>query len=133
MAVYKTPLLTKHPPLPVFQITTDISLFHLVIIDKQGPKPCCSLGSLPPPLLDGPSCKTHYPIQSSCCTLNPRVSLTVCAPINLSSLHMVQSLFGSSLHNEDCASPPEHPVCLVYPVSFLNLQLPPVRLSNNQE
>jgi hypothetical protein len=98
MAVGKIPLLAKHPPLPVFQIATDINPFHPVITDKQGPmvllffrKDTLSL------LLDDLSYKTHYPIQLSCCTLNQRVSLADC-PNKLSFLHVMQSLFGSPLY-----------------------------------
>jgi hypothetical protein len=35
MAVYKILLFAKHPPLPAFQVTTDISPFHPVVTDKR--------------------------------------------------------------------------------------------------
>jgi hypothetical protein len=37
MTVGKIPQLAKHPPLPIFQIATDINPFHPVITDKQVP------------------------------------------------------------------------------------------------
>jgi hypothetical protein len=72
--------------------------FYLVIIDNQGPKTqLFSETDTLPSLMDGPSYKAHNPIYPGCCTLNPRVSPAVCAPINLSFLHVVQSLFSRSL------------------------------------
>jgi hypothetical protein len=130
VAVYKIPLLTKHPPLPVFSNNHRYQpvppgdhwqTVALLFFRKD----------TLPPLPDGPSYKTHYPIQLSCCTLNPSVSLAICAPINLHFLHMVRSLFSSSLQFWDrvsLCSPDRSGTLQSSCLSCLSLSLPSAKL-----
>jgi hypothetical protein len=98
----KSPCLQNCRKLPVFQLAVCTELFHLVITDNQGPTTqLLSETDTLPPLVDGPSYKTHNPVYSGCCTLNMKISLEVWPPINLSFLYMVQFLFGSSFQEGD--------------------------------
>jgi hypothetical protein len=91
-------LLSKPQELPVSQLVMHVDPFLLLITDKWRPVAKLFSGrNILPPSWYGPSYKAPYPFQLSCCTLIPRVSPAVCAPINLSFRQMAQSLFGSSL------------------------------------
>jgi hypothetical protein len=104
MTAYKTPLLVfllaKPQELPVSQLARHVDRLHLMITDKQGPAARLFSGrNTLRPLWCSPSHKAHYSFQLSCCTLNPKVSPAVWPPMNLSFLHVVRSLFSSSLQS----------------------------------
>jgi hypothetical protein len=73
-------LLAKPQELPVSQLAMCVHPFHLVITDKRRPVAQLFSGrNILPSSWCGPSYKAPYPFQPSCCTLNPSVSLAVCA------------------------------------------------------
>jgi hypothetical protein len=96
MTVFKTPL----QELPGSQLARHVDPFHLVITDKWRPGAWLfSARNTLPPTWCGPSYKAPYSFQPSCCALNPRgAAQQSVLPINLSFLHVVWSLLGSSLY-----------------------------------
>jgi hypothetical protein len=66
-------LLAKLQKLLVSQLAMHVDPFHLVITDKWRPGAWLFSGrNIHPPSWCGPSYKAPYPLQPSCCTLNPR-------------------------------------------------------------
>jgi hypothetical protein len=93
-------LLTKLQDLPISQLAMPVDPFHLVITDKLRPAAWLFSGRYTlSPSQCGPSYKAPYPFQPSYCTLNPpgAVQQSVIS-INLTFLHVMWSLFSSSLH-----------------------------------